>query len=171
MGPVTFSLVILSVDAVLVSDTAWSDLMHVLVETQHRAPGRQRLLSGGGDTQRRCAEAGCRGTPREWCDLMSRLARGSDLPEHAHEVVLTVLEHRTGLRGAADGRLGRKAGDLPGALAFAGYVRDRGGGAADVAVALFLRDLTGELLPRLAQALPQGPAHLLELRSALPVHR
>jgi hypothetical protein len=122
-------------------------------------------------TQRRCAEAGCRGTPREWCDLMSRLARGSDLPEDAHEVVLSVLEHRNGLRGAADGRLGRKAGDLPGVLAFAGYVRDRGGGAADVAVALFLRDLTGELLPRLAEALPQSPAHLLELRSALPVHR
>lgn len=139
-----------------------------------RLAGGERVSQDDGPiddpTQRRCAEVGCRGTPREWCDLMSRLARGSDLPAEVQEVVRGVLENRTGLGGAAVGRFGRKAGDLPGALAFAGYVRDRGGGAPDVAVAVFLRDLTGELLPSLAQALPRNQAGLLELPSALPVH-
>lgn len=103
--------------------------------------------------------------------MMSRLARGGDLPVDAHEVVLKVLENGSGAGGAADGRFGGKAGDLPGALAFAGYVRGRGDGAPDVAVAMFLRHLTGELLPSLAQALPRSPAHVLELPGALPVPR
>lgn len=48
MGLVTFSLIILSVDTALVSDTAWSGLMRVGVEPELPASARQPLLWGGG---------------------------------------------------------------------------------------------------------------------------
>ena len=66
-----------------------------------------------------------------------------------------------------DGRFGAKAGDLPGILAFAGYVRARTNGAPDVAVMMFLSGLQRDARHRLADRLPQTPSQLLELSRVL----
>lgn len=64
-------------------------------------------------------------------------------------------------------RLGAKAGDLPGILTFAGYVRARPSSAPNVAVAMFLCGLDSERLHRLSVELPKTPAELLGLSEAL----
>jgi D-alanyl-D-alanine carboxypeptidase len=121
-------------------------------------------------TQRRCAAVGCRGSPRDWGHLMCRLARGVDLPAEAAEVMRRVMEFGAAPGDPGEGRFGRKAGDLPGVLAFAAYVRDGEGHRPDVAVALFLRDLPGDWQLRLARALPQSPSELLALAGSLSDH-
>jgi Beta-lactamase enzyme family len=117
-------------------------------------------------TQRRCAAVGCRGTPREWAGMMLRLARGVDGPAEAAAVMRRVLESSAADDRVAGGRFGRKDGDLPGVVAFAGYVRDRGG-EAEVAVAVFVRDLPGECQWRVASALPQRASELLTVADDL----
>jgi hypothetical protein len=114
-------------------------------------------------TQRRCAAVGCRGTPREWGNLMCRIARGAGLPVAALEVMRRKLEVGGVSDDASEGRFGRKGGDLPGVLTFAGYVRDRAGDRPDMTVALFLQDLPSDWRGRLAEALPQNSSELLEL--------
>ena len=118
-------------------------------------------------TQRRCAAVGCRATPREWANLMSHLARGDGLPAATVEVIRRLLEVGGVAPDPADGRFGRKGGDLPGVLTFAGYVRDRAGDRPDVAVAFFLQDLPADWQPRLTEALPQNSSQLLALAGAL----
>lgn len=118
-------------------------------------------------TRRRCAAVGCRGTPREWGNLMSRIARGAGLPAAAVEVMRCMLEVGGVSEDPAEGRFGRKGGDLPGVLTFAGYVRDRAGDRPDVTVALFLRDLAADWQVRLAEALPQNSSELLALAGAV----
>ena len=116
-------------------------------------------------TQRRCAAVGCQGTAREWGRLMATLATGTGLPLDARGIMREALE-----RPAApgdDGRFGAKAGDLPGILSFAGYVRARGAGAPDAAVAMFLSGLDRDRLHRMSAALPQTPTQLLELAEVL----
>jgi D-alanyl-D-alanine carboxypeptidase len=116
-------------------------------------------------TQRRCAAVGCQGTAREWARLMAGLAAGTCLPKAAQRIVREALERPSAPEG--DGRFGAKAGDLPGILTFAGYVRDRPSGTPDVAVAMFLRGLDGERLHRLSVELPKTAAELLGLSEAL----
>jgi beta-lactamase class A len=120
-------------------------------------------------TQHRCAAAGCQGTAREWAGLMARLAAGTGLPNAAGRMVWEALE-RPSTQGD-DGRFGAKAGDLPGILTFAGYVRARSGGAPDIAVAMFLSGLDLERLHRLSAALPQTPSQSLELPGLLAAVR
>ncbi|HKN40020.1 MAG TPA: serine hydrolase [Acidimicrobiia bacterium] len=117
-------------------------------------------------TQRRCAAVGCRGTPRQWARLMVRLAGGIDVPAEATEVIRRVLEFGAVADDPVTGRLGRKDGDLPGVVAFAGYVRDRGGDQPEVGVALFVRDLPGQWQGRVARALPQSASELLALATS-----
>ncbi len=120
-------------------------------------------------TQQRCAAVGCQGTPRQWARLMATFAAGTSLPVEARRIVREALERPRG--PGDDGRFGAKAGDLPGVLAFAGYVRDRNGGAPDIAVAMFLTGLDRNRLPRLSAALPQTPPQALALAEALRAAR
>ena len=116
-------------------------------------------------TQQRCAAVGCQGTATEWARVMAKLATGAGLPVAAGRIVRHALERPTA--PGDDGRFGAKAGDLPGILAFAGYVRARTNGAPDVAVTMFLSGLQRDARHRLADRLPQTPSQLLELSRVL----
>jgi beta-lactamase class A len=118
-------------------------------------------------TQQRCAAAGCQGTAREWAWLMAKLAAGTGLPTEAREIVSEALERP--IAPEHDGRFGAKAGDLPGILTFAGYVRGRSQGAPEVAVAMFLSGLDRDRLHRLSGELPETPSQLFELSQLLAV--
>jgi hypothetical protein len=120
-------------------------------------------------TQQRCAAVGCQGTAREWAALMASLAAGTDLPNAARRIVREALERPP--RPEDDGRFGAKAGDLPGILTFAGYVRARNRGAPDIAVAMFLSGLSLEHLQQLSASLPQTPSQSLELAELLAAVR
>lgn len=113
--------------------------------------------------QRRGAAVSCRGTPREWAGLMARLTRGTGLPPAATDLVHRLLEIGGVTEDPADGCFGRKGGDLPGVVAFAGYVRGRAGRGPDVTVALFLRGLSDAWQARLVRVLPQSGSELLAL--------
>jgi hypothetical protein len=116
-------------------------------------------------TQRRCAAVGCQGTAREWARLMAKLAAGTDLPVTSRRIVAEALERPPA--PGDDGRFGAKAGDLPGILSLAGYVRGRSGEAPEVAVAMVLTGLAGEWVGRLSEALPRTGSQLLELSVVL----
>jgi beta-lactamase class A len=116
-------------------------------------------------TQQRCAAVGCGGTPGEWARLMANLAAGTGLPVVARRIMREALERPPS--PGDDGRFGAKAGDLPGILTFAGYVRDRDSDAPAVALALFLTGLDRARIHRLSRALPQSPVQLLELSHRL----
>jgi len=90
-------------------------------------------------TQRRCAAVGCQGTAREWARLMDNLAPGTGLPVAARRIVREALERPS--TPGDDGRFGAKAGDLPGILTFAGYLRARTGGFAARTFGGWLGDL------------------------------
>ena len=117
-----------------------------------------------GETQRRCAAVGCQGTPREWARLMAGIAAGTGVPGRVLQIVREALERPSS--PGDDGRFGAKAGDLPGILTFAGYVRSRTSGAPDVAVAMFLTGLDQPAIHHLAGHLPQTPSQLLALSQA-----
>jgi hypothetical protein len=119
--------------------------------------------------QQRCAAVGCRGTPREWARLMADVAAGAGLPAAAHRSMREALERP--LAPGDDRVFGAKAGDLPGILTFAGYVRDRSSGACEVAMAMFLTGLDRARVDRLSGALPQTPGQLLELSRTLAALR
>lgn len=120
-------------------------------------------------TLQRCAAVGCQGTPREWARVMAAIAAGTGLPNGSGRIVREALERP--FTPGDDGRFGAKAGDLPGILTFAAYVRGRSRGAPDVAVALFLSGLDPERLHRLTAALPQTPSQSLELAGLLAAVR
>jgi hypothetical protein len=119
------------------------------------------------DTQRRCAAVSCRGTPREWGSLMCRLAGGVGLPPVALDVIRRPLEVGGLAEDSAEGCFGRKGGDLPGVLTFAGYVRGRDSDRPEVAVVLFLENLAPDWQLRLKEAIPQNSSELLALADAL----
>jgi beta-lactamase class A len=120
-------------------------------------------------TQRRCAAVGCQGTAREWARLMHNLAPGTRLPVAARRIVREALERPS--TPGDDGRFGAKAGDLPGILTFAGYLRARTRGAPNVAVTMFLSGLDPQRSHWLAGGLPQTPSQLLELSRVLALVR
>jgi beta-lactamase class A len=116
-------------------------------------------------TVQNCAAVGCQGTPGEWARLMATIAAGTGLPTVASHIVRDALERPT--VPGDDGKFGAKAGDLPGVLTFAGYVRDRNRGAPDIAVTMFLTGLDRNRLQRLSAALPQTPSEALQLSQVL----
>jgi hypothetical protein len=100
---------------------------------------------------------------------MADLAAGTGLPAAAHRIMREALERP--LAPGDDRVFGAKAGDLPGILTFAGYVRHRNSGACEVAVAMFLTGLDRARVDRLSGALPQTPVQLLELSRTLAALR
>jgi hypothetical protein len=98
---------------------------------------------------------------------MCRLAGGVGLPPVALDVIRRPLEVGGLAEDAAEGCFGRKGGDLPGVLTFAGYVRGRDSDRPEVAVVLFLENLAPDWQLRLKEAIPQNSSELLALADAL----